>query len=115
MERARILVAGLLNVETSVRVDGFPVPYLPVDYPVDAVKTAASGVALNLACALAALGDVPRVLSPVAGDEPSLLVRQALAGAGVVRIVPQSHRRPPLRQTRPILWSKHITAAARRA
>lgn len=83
MERARILVAGLLNVETSVRVDGFPVPYLPVDYPVDAVKTAASGVALNLACALAALGDVPRVLSPVAGDEPSLLVRQALAGAGV--------------------------------
>lgn len=83
MESARILVAGLLNVETSVRVDGFPVPYLPVDYPVDAVKTAASGVALNLACALAALGDEPRVLSPVASDAPSLLVRQALAEAGV--------------------------------
>jgi ribokinase len=83
MEGVRILVAGLLNVETSVRVDGFPVPYVPVDYPVDAVRTAASGVALNLACALAALGDVPRVLSLVAGDEPSLLVRQALARAGV--------------------------------
>lgn len=83
MEAKRILVAGLLNVETSVRVDGFPVPYVPVDYPEGAVRTAASGVALNLACALAALGDAPRVLSLVAADEPSLLVRRALADAGI--------------------------------
>lgn len=83
MKRARILVSGLLNVETSLRVDGFPVEYMPVGYPVDAVQTAASGVALNLACALAALGDVPWVVSPVAGDEPSLLVRQAMEKAGL--------------------------------
>lgn len=70
-------------METSLRVDGFPVEYMPVGYSVDAVRTAASGVALNLACALAALGDVPRVVSPVAGDEPSLLVRRAMDVAGL--------------------------------
>ncbi|MBQ7251072.1 MAG: carbohydrate kinase family protein [Kiritimatiellae bacterium] len=84
MEPSRILVSGLLNVETSVRVDdGFPVPYVPVTYPEGAVRVSASGVALNLACALSALGDVPRVLSPVADDAPSLLVRRALEDAGI--------------------------------
>jgi ribokinase len=81
--RARILVSGLLNVETSVPVEGFPVPYMPVSYPANAVRTAPSGVGLNLACALAALGDEPRVLSLVARDGASLLVRRALAEAGI--------------------------------
>lgn len=83
MDSARILVSGLLNLETTVPVDAFPVPYVPITYPSHAVRTAASGVALNLACALAALGDAPRVLSLVAQDAPSLLVRQALADAGI--------------------------------
>lgn len=84
MESFRILVSGLLNVETSVRVDdGFPVPYVPVTYPKGAASVAASGVALNLACALAALGDSPRVLSLVANDAASLLVRRALEDAGI--------------------------------
>lgn len=83
MDKARIVVSGLLNLETSVRVEGFPVPYVPITYPSHAVHTAASGVALNLACALAALGDRPGVFSMVADDPPSLLVRRALSDAGV--------------------------------
>jgi CRISPR/Cas system CMR subunit Cmr6 (Cas7 group RAMP superfamily) len=44
MEPSRILVSGLLNVETSVRLDdGFPVPYVPVTYPKGAVRVSASG------------------------------------------------------------------------
>lgn len=76
MESARILVAGLLNVETSVRLDGFPVPYLPEDYPVDAVKTAALGVALNLPCSLAAF-----VHHWLHGDEPAEALRKAMVFA----------------------------------
>lgn len=82
-DRARILVSGLLNLETSVPVEGFPVPYVPITYPENAVRSAASGVALNLACAFAALGDEPRVLSAVARDGASFLVRRALSEAGV--------------------------------
>ena len=29
----RILVSGLLNVETTVPVRGFPINYYPIDYP----------------------------------------------------------------------------------
>jgi ribokinase len=83
MNAPTVLVSGLLNVETSAPVEGFPVPYAPITYPFNAVRTAASGVALNLACALAALGTAPRLLSLVAADAPSLLVRRALADAGI--------------------------------
>ncbi len=30
---AQILVSGLINIETTLRVDGFPLPYAPVHYP----------------------------------------------------------------------------------
>lgn len=95
MKPARILISGLLNVETSVPVEGFPVPYVPVTYPDGTLRTAASGVALNLACALAALGDAPSVLAPVADDAPSALVRRALADAaippdGLVPLLPET-------------------------
>lgn len=95
MNPSRILISGLLNVETSVPVEGFPVPYAPITYPDGTVRTAASGVALNLACALAALGDAPSVLAPVAEDAPSALIRRALAEAaipadGLVPILPET-------------------------
>ena len=83
MNASSVLVSGLLNLETSVPVEGFPVPYVPITYPFHAIRTAASGVALNLACALRALGDAPRVVSLVAQDAPSRLVRQALADADI--------------------------------
>lgn len=95
MKPARILISGLLNVETSVPVEGFPVPYVPVTYPDGTVRTAASGVALNLACALVALGDAPSVLAPVADDAPSALIRRALADAaippdGLIPLLPET-------------------------
>ncbi|MBR4190817.1 MAG: carbohydrate kinase family protein [Kiritimatiellae bacterium] len=106
---SRILVSGLLNVETSVPVEGFPVTYVPVTYPDGTVRTAASGVALNLACALAALGDAPSVLAPVAGDAPSALVRRALAEAGI----PADGLVPILPET-PLSVVLHAPGGARR-
>ena len=29
----KILVSGLLNIETTVAVKGFPIEYYPIDYP----------------------------------------------------------------------------------
>ena len=38
---ANILVSGLINMETTVRVRQFPVNYYPIDYPFFGVNTAA--------------------------------------------------------------------------
>ena len=35
----KILVSGLLNIETTVAVRGFPIDYYPVDYPFFGVKS----------------------------------------------------------------------------
>ena len=54
---ANILVSGLINTETTVRVRQFPVNYYPIDYPFFGVNTAVSGVAYNISKALKTLGD----------------------------------------------------------
>lgn len=39
-DMANILVSGLINMETTVRVRQFPVNYYPIDYPFFGVNTA---------------------------------------------------------------------------
>lgn len=67
---SRILVSGLANVETSCAVRGFPVEYAPVDYNFFGVSASASGVGLNVALALTALGDSVSFIS-FASDDPA--------------------------------------------
>lgn len=45
----KILISGLANTETMVRVRQFPVNDYPIDYPFSGVHTAVSGAADNLA------------------------------------------------------------------
>ena len=54
---AKILVSGLINTETTVKVKQFPIPYYPIDYPFFGVNTQVAGVAYNVAKALTVLGD----------------------------------------------------------
>lgn len=73
-----ILVAGLINLETTLAVEGFPVDYAPVRYQRGGVNTTVSGVGYNIAKALTTLGDPVRFLSLLGDDAPAVLVRQAL-------------------------------------
>ncbi len=75
---AHILVSGLINVETTVRVDGFPIAYSPVRYPFFGVQSRASGVGYNVSKALTMLGDEVDFLSLVGRDAAALQVRHAL-------------------------------------
>lgn len=78
-----ILISGLVNIETTVRVDGFPIPYFPVRYPFFGVRSTVSGVGVNVSKALRTLGNDVRLLSMVGDDAPGRLAREALRGRGI--------------------------------
>ena len=80
---SRILVSGLINIETTLRVDGFPIPYFPVRYPFYGVNSTVSGVGYNVAKALTILGDEVSFLSIVGDDMAAQQVRTALHDAHI--------------------------------
>ena len=80
---ANIVVSGLINVETTLRVDGFPVHYQPVRFPVHSVETTVSGVGYNVAQALSTLGHQVRLLSLYGNDPVGALVAAAIREAGL--------------------------------
>ncbi len=88
-----ILVSGLINIETTLRVDGFPIAYNPVNYPFFGVNTTVSGVGYNIARAFTVLGDPVHFLSLVGADPGGQLAYSALAAdaippAGVLASLP---------------------------
>jgi acarbose 7IV-phosphotransferase len=80
---ARILVSGLINIETTLQVDGFPIHYSPVNYPFFGINSTVSGVGYNLAKALTTLGDDAVFLSIVGSDPGADQVRSALHKDGI--------------------------------
>ncbi len=89
--QSKIAVSGLINIETTVRVEGFPIEYAPVRYPFFGVQSSVSGVGYNLAKALTVLGDDIRFLSLIGADNAGGLVGAALATDGIpaVGVLPQ--------------------------
>lgn len=88
---AKILVAGLINIETTARMDHFPVDYMPVRYPFFGVRTTVSGVGFNVAKALARLGHEVRFLAMIGQDEAATLVRHVLSENGIAQDYVLSH------------------------
>lgn len=80
---ATILVSGLINIETTLRVDGFPIHYTPVRYPFHGVNATVSGVGYNIAKALTRLGDDVRFLSITGSDSAEWQIRSELSSDGI--------------------------------
>ena len=79
----RILVSGLINTETTVKVRKFPIEYFPIDYPFFGVNTRVSGVAYNLLKALKTLGDDVRFVTMTGNDFVSEYIMHEVKAAGV--------------------------------
>jgi len=79
----RILVSGLINIETTLKVDGFPIPYFSVRYPFHGVNSTVSGVGYNIAKALITLGDEVSFLSIIGEDIAAQQVRAALKAENI--------------------------------
>lgn len=68
MKNNTIYVSGLLNFETILSIDQFPVRYFPIDYPFYRVNSTVSGTAYNIAKALKTLGDNVNLSSHLGKD-----------------------------------------------
>lgn len=92
---ARILVSGLVNVETTVKVRKFPIDYYPIDYSFFGVHSGVSGVGLNLASAAKVLGDTVQLHSMTGIDFEAAYIKDTLTARGI----PADGVLPCLRQT----------------
>ena len=80
---SRILVCGLVNMETTVSVDSFPIEYRPVDYRFFGVSSNPAGVGLNVSLALNTLGDEVVLCSFTGDDCAGDIIRAKLQSAGI--------------------------------
>ncbi len=92
----RILVSGLINIETTLRADEFPIHYSPVRYPFHGIHSSISGVGYNLSKALTTLGHQVDFLSLIGRDLAGGQVRAALRADGIsdARIISQIEDTP---------------------
>ena len=79
----KVFIAGLINIETTLQVDTFPIPYFPVRYPFYGVNSSVSGVGYNIAKALTILGDEVYFASLIGQDLAGDTVRQSLLNDGI--------------------------------
>ena len=75
----KITVCGLCNLETSCKIDRFPLDYSDVVFNFDGVGSIPSGVGLNVAAALSALGDRVSLISYAAVDPAGNVLRSFAA------------------------------------
>ncbi len=74
----KILVSGLLNTETTVKIRGFPIEYYPIDYPFFGIKTRVSGVGYNIAKALRTLNEDINLISMLGQDFAATTIKNEL-------------------------------------
>ena len=79
----KILVSGLLNIETTVAVRGFPINYYPIDYPFFGVNSNVAGVGFNVAKALRTLDDDVALVSFMGEDYEAGRICAELADCGI--------------------------------
>lgn len=79
----KILVSGLVNIETSLNVDYFPINYSPIEYPFFGVKNVVSGVGFNVAKALKTLGSSVDLLTEVGDDINGDIIKTQIARTGL--------------------------------
>lgn len=80
---SRIIVSGLVNVETTLNIGNFPVEYSPIEYKFFGLKSNVAGVAYNVAKALNTLKNNVELLSMIGRDGESKVVLEGIQNAGV--------------------------------
>lgn len=80
---SKILVSGLVNLETTCSVRGFPIEYTPIDYNFFGVNMTVSGVGYNISKALVALENTVDVATILGNDFSGDIAVNGLNSLGV--------------------------------
>ena len=64
----KVLVSGLINIESSIDVRHFPIDYSPIEYAFNGLNSCVSGVGYNVSLALKKLGDQVSLSTFVGND-----------------------------------------------
>jgi ribokinase len=78
-----ILVSGHINVETTVKIDKFPIDYTPVDYNFFGVNSTIAGVGYNISSAIKTLGGNPTLFSIIGNDIYKNIIFDTLNNKGI--------------------------------
>ncbi len=74
----KILVSGLINIETNICINNFPVMYSPIEYAFNQINTDFSGVAFNIINALHCLNDKVIPVSILGKDNIAEMIKAEL-------------------------------------
>ena len=69
MYNRHIFVSGLINVETVLNIESFPIEYSPVNYTFNRISSSVSGVGYNISRSLSTLGNKVTLLSFLGNDD----------------------------------------------
>ena len=80
---SRIIVSGLVNVETTLNIGKFPIEYSPIEYKFFGLKSNVAGVAYNVAKALTTLNNNMELISMIGTDGEGKIVLEGLKNVGI--------------------------------
>lgn len=75
---SKVLVTGIVNMEMTVKVAGFPIPYVPIEYSTNSIRSVVSGSGFNIAKAMQVLEDEVELLSIIGIDQAGRAVKAEL-------------------------------------
>ncbi|MGP1576920.1 MAG: carbohydrate kinase family protein [Treponema sp.] len=78
----KILVSGLINIETNIAIGNFPIQYCPIEYAFNKIVLNISGVAYNVMNALSVLGDKIIPVSIIGKDNFGNFIKENLKELG---------------------------------
>jgi ribokinase len=79
----KILVSGLITIETTAKIDGFPIEYSPIDYKFFGNRSTISGVGYNVIKAIKKLGGEPVLFSIIGNDIYKDIIKNDLENIGI--------------------------------
>ena len=80
---SNILVSGLITIETTVKIDQFPISYSPIDYEFYGINSTISGVGYNIIKAIRTLGGNPILFSIIGNDIYKNIIKDELKNMGI--------------------------------
>ncbi|GHV47318.1 hypothetical protein AGMMS49546_36800 [Spirochaetia bacterium] len=78
-----ILVSGLITIETTAKIEQFPIEYSPIDFKFYGVNSTISGVGYNIIKAIKTLGGNPALFSIIGNDIYKNIIKEELKNIGI--------------------------------